>query len=186
LRTTALAITVAVCLAAAVGAGGDRERAAAAISGSAPSAADSGLPPGWREIERPISGVIYPRQVLAAATYPIAFTRPPRGCWPHAALNQMPAAGVLLQIIEYAATAPTGKPIRVPHLPPRPHRFSYADATYAPFECAGPSYKFAYEQAGHALQAQVWMKPPTVGPQRRAEALRILNHFKLPASGAAD
>jgi hypothetical protein len=143
-----------------------------------PSAGDQALPAGWHEIGRPISGVTYPRQLLAAATYPVSFTRPPRGCWPHAALNQMPADGALLQIVEYAPISPTGKPLRVPRLPRRPGRFSYADATYGRFECAGPSYKFDYRQAGHALQAQVWLGLGTVDPRRRSEALRILDHFQ--------
>lgn len=145
--------------------------AAATIAPVAPTAS---LPPGWHEIERPITSVIYPRQVLAAATYRIVFARPPRDCHPRAAVNQMPPDGVLLQIIEYSP-ARSGRPVRLPR---RPHRFSYEDAIYAPFECAGRSYSFTYEQAGHALQAQVWMKLGTVDPLRRAEALRILNHFE--------
>jgi hypothetical protein len=178
-RSTALAVAAAVVYLGAVASlGVDRDSAAAAVDGSAPSAAASGLPPGWRQIKRPISGVIYPRQVLAAATYPVTFSRRPQGYLPGAALSQMPADGVLLQIIEYAPTGPSGKPLRVPRLPRRPDRFSYDDATYARFECAGPSYKFDYRQAGHALQAQIWMKLNTVDPLRRAEALRILNHFQ--------
>jgi hypothetical protein len=156
------AIVVAFCLVVAAG-----------TSGAGPD-----LPPGWRQVERPISAVIYPRQLLAAATYPITFTQPPQGCWPGAALKQMPPSGVLLQIVEYAPGDPAGKPLRVPRLPRRPHRFFYADGTYASYECAGPSYKFAYRQAGRALQAQIWMNRETVDPARRAEALRILDHFE--------
>jgi hypothetical protein len=89
----------------------------------------------------------------------------------------MPASGVLLQIIEYAPTGPAG-PVRVPRLPPRPNGFSYSDATYAQFECAGLSYKFDYRQSGYALQAQVWMHRHNVDPRWRANALRTLNHFK--------
>jgi hypothetical protein len=142
------------------------------------SGAGNNLPPGWHRIERPISSVIYPRQVFAAATYPVVFARPPRDCHPRAAVNQMPPDGVLVQIIEYAAIDPAGQPLRAPRLPPRPRRFSYEDAVYAPFECAGRSYQFSYEQAGHALQAQIWMKLATVDRLRRAEALRLLNHFE--------
>jgi hypothetical protein len=138
------------------------------------------LPAGWREIGRPITGVIYPRQVFAAATYPIVFHRRPRSCFPKAALRQMPADGVLLQLIEYSPTDSTRKSVRVPDLPPRPHHFSYADATYAMLECAGPSYKFDFEQRSRAFQAQVWFNRKTVGPRPRAEALQILNSFHPP------
>ncbi len=135
------------------------------------------LSAGWREIGRPITGVLYPRQIFAAATYPIGFHHKPRSCFPRAALRQMPTDGVLLQIIEYSPTDSTGKHVRVPGLPPRPHRFSYADATYAMFECAGPSYKFDFEQRGRAFQAQVWFNRKTVGPRLRVEALQILDSF---------
>ena len=143
-----------------------------AVAGA--SAANPGLPPGWHAIERPITSVVNPRQLLAAATYPIVFAHPPESCQPRAAVNQMPADGILLQIIEYVPPR-SGRSLRLPR---RPHRFSYEDATYAPFECAGRSFQFAYEQDGHALQAGIWMKLATVDPHRRAEALRILNNFE--------
>lgn len=142
-----------------------------AVAGA--SAAGPGLPPGWHRIQRPITSVISPRQLLAAATYPIVFAHRPESCQPRAAVNQMPADGVLLQIIEYVPPR-SGRPLRLPR---RPRRFSYEDAVYAPFECAGRSFQFAYEQGGHALQAQVWMKLATVDPHYRAEALRILDNF---------
>ena len=136
------------------------------------------LPAGWHAIRGPITGILYPKQVLAAATYPVAFPHRPGACYPKAALRQMPPDGVLLQIVEYARTDSAGKRIRVPRLPPRPHRFSFADATYAMFECAGPSYKFDYSQGRHALQAQVWMHRGSVDPRLKAGALEILNRFR--------
>lgn len=135
------------------------------------------LPPGWHEIERPITGVIYPPQVLAAATFPVTVPAHLRGCSPARVLGQMPPGGVLLQVFEYAARDSSGNRIRVPELPPRPARFHYRDADYGPFECAGHSYKFAYRQAGRALQAHVWFDRATVDAGRPAEALRILNNF---------
>lgn len=137
------------------------------------------LPPGWQAIDRPLTAVTYPIQVLAAATYPVVFRRPPGSCTPTAALEQMPPGGVLLQIIEYAPIAPTGKRVRVPRLPPRPARFRWSDATHGRFECAGPSYKLDYRQEGRALQAQVWTGP-AADPRSRAEALRILDRFRRP------
>jgi hypothetical protein len=158
---------------------------AACGEGNAPSQPRSSggsvaLPVGWREIGRSITGVIYPRQVFAAATYPIVFHHKPGSCFPKTALRQMPADGALVQIIEYSPTDSTGKHVRVPGLPPRPHRFSYADATYAMFECAGSSYKFDFEQGSRAFQAQVWFNRKTVGPRPRTEALQILDSFHPP------
>ena len=48
----------------------------------------------------------------------------------------MPPGGALLQVIEYARFAPTGRPLRVPRLPRRPVPFLGYDGTWANFECA--------------------------------------------------
>lgn len=162
--------SAAAVLAAAGCAGGDP-------SGARAHGATTGLPAGWHEIRRPITGVLYPTQVFAASTYPIVFHHRPESCVPAAALRQMPPDGVLLQVIEYRPTDGSGKRVRVPKLPPRPRRFSYRDAVYAPYECAGPSYKLDYRQGRNAMQAQIWMDRATVDSRRRAEALRILDRW---------
>lgn len=147
---------------------------------AAPPVADP-LPPGWHEVERPLTGVLLPVQVFAAATYPIVLHHQPGRCGPpRRVLNEMPAAGALLQVVEYPARDERGRPIRVPPLPRRPHRFGWDDATWADYECAGPSFRFAYRQDGRALQAQVWLRRRTVDPQLRAGALRILDHLHWP------
>jgi hypothetical protein len=141
------------------------------------------IPPGWHQVERPLTGVVYPVQVFAAATYPIVLHHRPRQCGPPLrVLREMPSGGALLQVLEYAPRAPDGGPIRVPHPPRRPDRFHWPDATWsdphalwADFECAGPSFQFTYRQGGRALQAQVWMRPATVTPRLWAGALRILD-----------
>ena len=136
------------------------------------------LPPGWHEVDRPLTGIIYPVQVYAAATFPIVLRHPPGQCGPPASvLAEMPPGGVLLQVIEDAPWAPDGRPIRVPRLPRRPARFSWSDATWGRFECAGPSFQFTYRQEGRALQAQVWMHRGTVDTRLRAGALRLLDNL---------
>lgn len=89
----------------------------------------------------------------------------------------MPKDGVLLEVIEYASPLPGGRPVRVPHLPPRPARFGYQDGSFQPFECSGWSYQFTFEQSGRAFQAQVWFDRKTVDPRFRSEALQILDSF---------
>lgn len=136
------------------------------------------LPRGWHEVDRRLTGVLIPVQVFAAATYPIVLHHRPGGCGPpRVVLTEIPPGGALLQVIEYPPRA-DGHPLRVPRLPRRPARFTWADATWAPFECAGPSYQFTYRQSGHALQAQVWMNPTTVVPGLRAGALKILDNLE--------
>ncbi|MBS1887429.1 MAG: hypothetical protein JSU06_09595 [Actinobacteria bacterium] len=137
------------------------------------------LPPGWHEVDRQLTGVLIPTQVYAAATYPIVLGHPAGACGPpRRVLAEMPPGGLLLQVVEYPPRNLEGIPIRVPRLPRRPDRFTWGDATWAPFECAGPSYKFDYRQAGRALQAQIWMNRATVDPSLRAGALRILDNLR--------
>lgn len=171
-----LAVAIVILLVSARA--GGHGSASAARHGAAPWSA-APLPSGWHEVDRPLTGVILPVQVFAAATYPIVLHHRPGQCGPpRAILAEMPPGGVLLQVVEYPSRGPDGRPMRVPRLPRRPDRFSWADATWASYECAGPSYKFDYRQGGHALQAQVWMNRASVGPALRAGALRILNRLR--------
>lgn len=160
-------------------ANGQRERGAAidAAYRNPRAQVEARIPDGWRALRRPIDGVLYPPQVLAAASYRLIVPQHPLGCHPGKVLAQMPSDGVLLQVFEYAAHDPLGKPMRVPHLPPHPTSFRYQGATYGPFECAGLSYKFTFEQGGRAFQAHIWFDRETVEPQLRAQALQILNSF---------
>jgi hypothetical protein len=137
------------------------------------------IPGSWQIISRPITGVTYPPQVLAAASYPARAPRSPNGCTPTKVLSQMPRSGALVQVFEYAPESPTGKPIKVPKLPPKPANLSYSDASYGRFECAGPSYKFVFSLAGRAFQAHVWLSRRFVSPAARAQALGILASFHV-------
>jgi hypothetical protein len=147
---------------------------------AAPATVDP-LPVGWHEVDRPLTGVLLPVQVFAAATYPIVLHHRPGQCGPPArVLTEMPPGGALLQVIEYPPWASDGRPIQVPRLPRRPARFHWSDGAWASYECAGPSFKFEYRQAGRALQAQVWFRPATVEPRLRTGALRILDRLRVP------
>jgi hypothetical protein len=171
----AFVLTVAVVLLVTAGAGGREPKP----QWAAP------LPPGWHEVDRRLTGVLIPVQVFAAATYPIVLHHRPGQCGPpRSVLAEMPPAGALLQVIEYPPRALDGHLLRVPRLPRRPARFTWPDATWGPFECAGSSYKFDYRQVGHALQAQVWMNPATVDPRLRAGALQILDNLQGSAASS--
>ncbi|HEX4730063.1 MAG TPA: hypothetical protein VH299_02280 [Solirubrobacterales bacterium] len=172
-----LAVAVVALLIAARADG--RDRSPSFRQGATPAWSAGPLPVGWHEVYHPLTGVLLPVQVFASATYPIVLHHRPGECGPpRRVLAEMPAGGILLQVIEYPPRAPDGHPIDVPRLPRRPDRFSWADASWGRYECAGPSFKFDYRQAGHALQAQVWMHPATVDPRLRAGALRILDNLR--------
>lgn len=179
-RDRAIAIALAVAVVALLIAARADGRPPTSTDGQAdpsPHWTVSPFPPGWHEVDRRLTGVLIPVQVFAAATYPIVLHHRPGQCGPpKVVLAEMPPDGALLQVIEYPPRA-AGHPLRVPRLPRRPARFTWADATWAPFECAGPSYQFTYRQSGRALQAQVWMNPATVAPDLRAGALKLLDNL---------
>jgi hypothetical protein len=141
------------------------------------------IPPGWHAIRKPITAVIWPRQVLAAASYPVRLGNgpPDGGCTPQAALAQMPPEGALLEVIEY--TPGGGEQNHyLPDLPRRPERFAYADGVFASYECAGPSFRFVFSDRDRAFQAHVWLNRRLVDPRVRAQAIEILNSLR-PLSG---
>ena len=140
---------------------------------------EASIPAAWQVIEKPITAVTYPRQVLAAASYPVRLEPGPPSCTPHAALDQMPRDGALLQVFEYN---PGGG--KVPRLPPRPARLTYADGDFAHFECAGLSWRFTFSDGDRAFQAHIWMHRRAVDPQIRTQAIEILSGFR--ARQAAD
>jgi hypothetical protein len=142
---------------------------------------EASIPAGWQVIEKPINAVTYPRQVLAAASFPVRTAAlPQRGCGAEAVLEQMPRDGALLQIIEY-------DPGELPDLPARPDRFTYANRGFANYECAGPSFQFSFSDHDRAFQARITLNRRAVHPRIRAQAIEILNGFRpgQPASAGA-
>jgi hypothetical protein len=144
------------------------------------------IPAGWHVIERRISGAIEPRQVLAAASYPVSLSKAPtRGCRPGQVLRQMPRDGALVQVIEYT---PSGLGNKYADLlsrtPSRPGRFDFPYGSYVSHECSGPSYQINFKDRGRIFSAQVWMHRARVDPKTRAGALKMLNSLRFAARGA--
>lgn len=138
------------------------------------------IPDGWHVLRRPITSVLSPKQRLAAASHPVALSAArPRSCHPKAALRQLPSNGALVQIIEYRLRF-----LRTGEFPPRPERLRYADGTFAPFECAGPSFRFVFSDRGRALQAHVWFGEDRGNRRVRREALELLNGVEVSAAAS--
>jgi hypothetical protein len=92
------ALIVAVLLLASCG-GGEVERPGAGPGSPAsakprhvalPRGVTANLPVGWRLFRKPITGVTYPAQVLAAASYPARLGKRPPSCVPGHVLKQRP------------------------------------------------------------------------------------------------
>ena len=139
------------------------------------------IPDGWQAIRKRISAVTEPQQILAAASYRLDLGDAPRaGCLPRAALRQMPLDGALLQVIEYTPRR------TVSELPPRPESLRYSDGAFGPFECAGPSHQFSFNDRGRSIQAQVWFSRDRVDPATRSEALQLIDSLELGRLSRAD
>ena len=100
---------------------------------------EAAIPAGWQAIHRSINGVLYPPQVLAAASFRVRVPQQPiKSCHPGGVLRQMPSDGVLLQIFEYTPGDPRlVKPARVPPCPTAPGGFSTATPPMAPSSARG-------------------------------------------------
>jgi hypothetical protein len=179
-RMTAAAISIAV-LGAGIGAcnGDQRETAGQAHprraqpmrSVTLAHGVTASLPAGWQLVRKPINQVIYPVQVLAAASFPVELGETRPGC--RRVLEQAPPSGALIQVIEY--TRRRG----LERFPPRKRPFRLPKAAYAPHECAGPSYSVAFRDHRRALQAFVILDRRRVDPRVRHEAIQLLGSIRL-------
>ena len=139
------------------------------------------VPPGWFVIDERISGVGYPRQVLAAASYPVKLSNAPsRGCHPGRVLSQMPQEGALLQLIEYT---PSGLGNKYKGLlsrtPSRPAHFDFPYGSYGSYEWSGNSYQINFKDSGRIFSAQVWMDRARVDPEVRTQVLNLLDSLRF-------
>jgi WD40-like Beta Propeller Repeat len=103
-------------------------------------------PRDWSFLPHP-SGPDEPETLFAIANYPIG-----RGgeCAPTAALETLPADGVLAWMIEYHDS-------QGDDFPSRPDRFSLDPSSLANYECSGThaSYRFRFQDAGRYFQVHV-------------------------------
>lgn len=176
-----LAIAVALSAAASGCGEADGEPAPAdtgqslPVEASAPSPSGEALPSGWTELELPITHVVYPEELFAAASFePPMNTRPRSQCSPDTLLKAMPADAALVRVIEYTRVR------SLDEFPPRPRRFQYSDGVFGSYECAGDSFRFVFREAGRAFQAHVNLNRGSVDRRTKAEALQVLNGLTVP------
>jgi hypothetical protein len=131
------------------------------------------VPAGWKLVRKPINQVIYPVQVLAAASFPVDVGETTPGC--RRVLDQKPPGGVLIQVIEYTRQPPP----RLESLPPRERPFRLPRRAYATHECAGPSYNISFRDHRRALQAFVILDRHRVDPRIRREAIELLSSIRF-------
>ena len=147
-----------------------------------PRGVSADVPAGWQLLGQPITGVTYPVQVLAAASYPVTPGKPSPGCRPGRLLDQKPPGGALLQVIEW--THGDGQP-NLGDFPPRETPFALPADAYATYECAGPGYNVAFRDRRRRFQAFLMLDRERVNPRIRRQAIELLTSMRF-ANARAD
>lgn len=134
------------------------------------------LPAGWHLLRKPITGVIYPVQALAVASYPVELGKRPPGCHPGRLLDQKPPGGVLVEVIEW--TEHDGQP-NLGDFPPRERPFRLPQRAYASHECTGLGYNVSFRAHGRRFQAFVMLDRERVDPRVRRETIELLSSMRF-------
>ena len=133
------------------------------------------IPPGWHATAAPLTPVTWPVQFIAVASYPLPHgDGGADGCEPKAAVDRLPAGGVLLFGWEYVGT-PEG-PNRRSEFPPRPRRFRLLHL--GRYECLPGSYMLRFRAAGRYFQVHVLLGR-RANARGQTLALRVLDSLVI-------
>jgi hypothetical protein len=135
-------------------------------------------PVGWHLYAPPVTSLSYPSDRLLITSYP---ARTGGSCSPTRAEAALPAAGALIYLFEYDATAtPALSRPKATAFASQPRRFTLTDS--GNYECwMVPTYLIRFRAAGRLFQAQVALGPHAT-PRRRAQALRVLDSIRVQTS----
>lgn len=148
-----------------------------------PAGATVELPTGWHLIRGSIDGVTEPTQVLAVASYPTKPDKsPPAGCAATRVLEEMPAAGALIEVVETTQGSGDAQHPNLAKYPERQRPFRLTTWNYRPYECNGLSYNVSFRDRDRAFQAFVWMNPRKVSAQTHDQAIRLLDSIRFDRS----
>jgi hypothetical protein len=132
------------------------------------------IPQEWSFSEEP-TDPIEPENVLAAGSWPF-----PEGgvCAPFAALDDLPADGAFVWLIEYHGTD------HPEDFVPRPDGFDLQEFRYGATSCEStPMYQLRFRDGGRFLQWQVAFGPQA-SEATRSETLRALDTLEVTAPAA--
>src|SRR5699024_1415279 len=131
------------------------------------------LPAGFAEAPHPLTHLVEPRELYAAASFPLpGRVRLGGGCIPAKALDIVDReAGALVIVSEYRHL-----PRRAfLQLPRRPRSLPLSPGNYELHECMGDGFEFQFREHGRALIVQVWLDPTVVKPGLRARTQRLVD-----------
>lgn len=147
-----------------------------------PAAVVADVPTGWDTAEGPLSGVVEPRELLAAASFdltPLRGEEAPGSCTPSPALD-LPGArrGALVIVSEYAPWALGARAFeRLPH---RPRSLDLSTRSRLTYECMGEGYSLHFREHGRALIVRVWIDPGLATERTWRQTQRLIDGLRFP------
>lgn len=136
-------------------------------------------PSGWDATSRPLTEVVSPLHRLAVASFGLAQPEPDPDCSPTTALRSLPQDGAFIVVFESHGSVDDsswGKDV-----PSRPAQFTIDSASFANYECFGPSYRIMFVEQGRIFQAHVSFGADAT-PETRARALGVLDSLEVAAT----
>ena len=166
---------VGVSIFAVVGASADsadRRSARATLPGKV----SISVPAGWHVLHGWLSDVIDPAARLAVASFPASLSRHTCSCgFPN--IVSFPRDGAFIFVWEYVRPFARRALARVPR---RPTSFRLAAGGGVHQICDGSSDTFAFRDAGHVFQVEVYLGP-AAGPVLRAQTTAALDSLRAIA-----
>lgn len=173
------ALLLALLAAPTAGCALDGENDSTALRPTGSAGLEWRLPARWHPIRGRASGVVEPRQVLAAASVPLRPGPPNGGCSPDSLLLKLPPDQAAIEIVEATMEPGDASHPNLHRYPPRPDPFRLDPQSYASYECNGPSYNIAFRDHGRAFQAFVWLDPKQVDPRVRRQTVALLDSLRV-------
>lgn len=131
------------------------------------------VPAGWHLVRGWLSDVTDPIPRVAIASFPMRLSRHTCVCgMPN--VSNFPRAGAFLFMWEY----PNLPRRTLTPVPRRPTRFRITSDRPQRYGCQGPSDEIAFQDAGRAFQAEIYLGPAT-GPGIRARLLAMMDSLRV-------
>lgn len=150
------------------------------------------LPPGWHRATTPLVPYLgWPKEILSAATFPLAADDQGPGCdaqLPKGTLDAMQPTDAFVWVVESSQNpqVPTDLDGRADpsEFPPRPAHLSL-DLFHA-YDCSGPTWSYPrttfrelyFSEKGHVIGAYLALGDQ-ITPEREAQALALLDSLEL-------
>lgn len=132
-------------------------------------------PADWHVTHDSLTEVVWPPEILAVSSFPLAQAKPDPNCAPVTARSAVPEDGVFIFVFEN-----TGDPLledaSLQEFPRRPEHFTLEKPV--DYECFGISHRLGFRERERLFQAMVAFGPKT-GAKTRETVLDVLDSIEV-------